>query len=140
MYFLDTNIFREYLTGNEAVIASISAKNYEEIVISTIIVEEILAGSLALIQKLRTQGRLDFLENAHRLLQQNVTDLQYFQILPYDGGAEQTYRELPASVKRVGSQDCRLAVHAMAYNGIVVTKNTADFQAIGVSCEDWTTI
>jgi predicted nucleic acid-binding protein len=138
VYFLDTNIFREYLNGNESVIVAISAKSYEEIFISTIIVEEILAGSLALIQKLRTQRRLDFLENAHRLLQQNVTDLQCFQILSYNGEAEQAYRELPASIKRIGPQDCRLAVHAMAHNGIIVTKNTADFQAIGVRCEDWT--
>jgi predicted nucleic acid-binding protein len=114
------------------------AKNYEDIVISTIIVEEILAGNLALIQKLRTQGRLDFLEGAHRLLQQNVTDLNCFHILPYEGVAEQAFRELPASIKRVGAQDCRLAAHAMAHDGIVVTKNTADFQAIGVPCEDWT--
>jgi predicted nucleic acid-binding protein len=139
MYFLDTNIFREYLNGNELVIASISAKNYEDIVISTIIVEEILAGNLALIQKLRTQGRLDFLEGAHRLLQQNVTDLNCFHILHYEGVAEHTFRELPASIKRVGAQDCRLAAHAMTHNGIVATKNMADFQAIGVPCENWAT-
>ena len=52
--------------------------------------------------------------------------------------AERVFRLFPASVKRVGGMDCRIAAHAIVSGLVVVTRNTRDFERIpGVQTEDW---
>ena len=66
-----------------------------------------------------------------------MRDLSHASILRYDDAAVQIFRDYPASIKRAGSQDCRIAAVAQANGFIVVTMNTAHFAKIGVPNEDW---
>ncbi|WP_395094096.1 type II toxin-antitoxin system VapC family toxin [Armatimonas sp.] len=52
---------------------------------------------------------------------------------------EEIYRAMPASLRRVGSGDCKIAATALHYDLIVVTRNLRHFGQIpGITCEDWT--
>lgn len=75
---------------------------------------------------------------AYDLLLDIVRDLNRVSILRYDDDANQIFRAWPASLKRAGSQDCRIAAVALANGFTVVTSNTKHFAKIGVSYEDWT--
>ncbi len=67
-----------------------------------------------------------------------IRDLAEFQILPFDEPAAILFGQFPSSVKRLGSQDCRIAASAVAYNMTVVTADK-DFSGIpGVTWEDRT--
>jgi hypothetical protein len=60
-----------------------------------------------------------------------------FSLISYTKEDEGAFRQLPAKVKRVGAQDCRIGVQAQRRGLIVVTQNIADFAAAGFACEDW---
>ena len=63
-----------------------------------------------------------------------------FQILPFDAQARPLFEQMPAKVKRHGSNDCRIAAIAISRGEMVVTRNLSDFNRIpGIACEDWTT-
>lgn len=66
-----------------------------------------------------------------------VHELSRVSILRYDEDAVQIFRDFPASVKRAGSQDCRIAAAAQANGFIIVTSNITHFTKIGATCEDW---
>ncbi len=58
-------------------------------------------------------------------------------ILAYSAQADVIFHSFPASVIRIGAQDCRIAAQALAHDLIVVTRNLRDFEAIGAPCADW---
>jgi hypothetical protein len=64
-----------------------------------------------------------------------LTDEQVKELLAAAGRRKND----PASVKRIGPQDCRIAAQALAHGLIVITRNLRDFNAIGAPCEDWST-
>ena len=67
------------------------------------------------------------------------TALHQFQILPYTPKAESIYQSLPSKIKRIGTQDCRIAAIAKANKFTIITVNVNDFIRIGIApVEDWT--
>jgi predicted nucleic acid-binding protein len=65
--------------------------------------------------------------------------LQFFQVLPYTIQSEHIYQSLATKVKRIGTQDCRIAATACFKGYILVTINVVDFKRIGIApVEDWT--
>ena len=65
--------------------------------------------------------------------------LHQFQILSYTPEAESIYQSLPAKIKRIGTQDYRIAAIARANEFTVITVNVNDFVSIGIAhVEDWT--
>ena len=66
-----------------------------------------------------------------------IRELNRASILRYDEDAAQIFRDFPASIKRAGSQDCRIAATALANGFTIITSNLAHFTKIGVPCEDW---
>jgi tRNA(fMet)-specific endonuclease VapC len=77
--------------------------------------------------------------DAYKYFEELFEALHCFQILPYTNKAEQIYQSLSAKVKRIGTQDCRIAAIACSKGYIVITANVADFERIGiVQIEDWT--
>ena len=61
-----------------------------------------------------------------------------FTLLPYSAAAEALFQAMPPEVKRIGTQDCRIAAIAMVNDCTVITRNVRDFSRIpGVRCEDW---
>lgn len=141
MYLLDTSIVSNYLDERRTspyLTDKILTTPPEQIFISVITVEEILQGALGSIQRVRKKSSVI---NAYQSFEELFKALHLFQILPYTSEAEQIYQSLSTKIKRVGTQDCRIAAIARSKGYIVVTANFSDFEKIGiVQVEDWTIV
>jgi tRNA(fMet)-specific endonuclease VapC len=138
VYLLDTDTLSNFLRGHEKLSRRILAVPATNVRISIVTVEEMLRGSLDVVNKERQKPRIG-LPEAYRRLQSLIVDLQRFQVLGYDLSADGTYRQLKAEVKRIGTNDCRIGASALAQEYTVVTANTRDFGQIpGLKVEDWT--
>jgi tRNA(fMet)-specific endonuclease VapC len=139
VYLLDTSIVSNYLDKRRnfpQLTNKILTTPPELIFISIITVEEIIQGALATIQKLRQKSAVT---DGYRYFEELFEALHCFQILPYTDEAEQIYQSLSAKVKRIGTQDCRIAATACSIGYILIPVNVADFEKIGiVQIEDWT--
>lgn len=139
MYLLDTSIVSNYLDRRRnfpQLTDHILSTPPEQIFISVITVEEIIQGALASIQKVRQKPSV---MDAYRYFEELFSALNYFQILPYTNEAEAIYQSLSSKIKRIGTQDCRIAAVARSKEYILVTANVSDFEKIGnLEIEDWT--
>jgi predicted nucleic acid-binding protein len=138
MYLLDTNTVSSFLDQRRyspQLTQKILSTPPEQLFITVITVEEILRGALAAIQKQRQNSSITI---TYRYFEELFFALHHFQVLSYTTEAEDIYQALPASAKRVGTQDCRIAAIACSRHYVVVTANVADFVAIGiVDVENW---
>ncbi len=139
MYLLDTSIVSNYLDKRRNIpqlTERILSTSPELIFISIITVEEIIQGALASIQRMRQKPSVT---NAYRYFAELFSALHYFQILPYTNEAETIYQSFSTKIKRIGTQDCRIAAVARSEGYILVTANVADFEKIeNIQIEDWT--
>ena len=139
MYLLDTSVVSNFLDERRyypQLTTRILSQPLEQIFISIITVEEILQGALASVQKAK---RKPSVTRAYQYFGDLFSALHRFQILSYTPEAEAIYQSLPAKIKRIGTQDCRIAAIAKVNNFTVITVNVNDFVGIGLtSLEDWT--
>lgn len=132
-YLLDTDSASLAFEGNERVRRRI--RQASGVRLSSIAAEERVRGALNLIHKNRDKASLPA---AHDFLIRLLVDICNYRIHPYNEEAARIYASFPAQVKRVGTQDCRIAASAIASGWIVVTANQKDFSRIpGVQFEDW---
>lgn len=60
------------------------------------------------------------------------------RILPFDATAAELFNQLRARDKRIGTNDLSIAAITLSVNGILVTRNTVDFQRIPeLTLEEW---
>jgi len=132
-YLLDTDSASLAFGGNERVRSRI--RRASGVHLSSIAAEERVRGALSLIHRSRdTPG----LPAAQDFLTRLLYDISDYRIHVYNEQAVRIYASFPAGVKRIGSQDCRIAASAIAAGWIVVTANQKDFSRIpGVQFEDW---
>jgi tRNA(fMet)-specific endonuclease VapC len=139
MYLLDTSIVSNFLSERRfypQLTELILSQPPELIFTSIITVEEILQGALASVQKTKRKPEIAV---AYQYFEELFSALNQFQILSYTPEAELIYQSLTAKIKRIGTQDCRIAAIAKANKLTVVTVNVNDFVGIGlVDVEDWT--
>jgi tRNA(fMet)-specific endonuclease VapC len=139
MYILDTNIVSNALSLNRShnfLRQRILSYPSDVLFISVITIEEIMQGAIAAIQKEKKTSAVIYSYQRFETLWQA---LQRFQVLPYTPEAEQIYQSLSPRVKRLGTQDCRIAATACAMGYTVVTSNRSDSTTIGIApVEDWT--
>ena len=139
MYLLDTSVVSNFLDERRyypQLTTRILNQPPEQIFISIITVEEILQGTLASVQKAK---RKPSVTKAYQYFEDLFSALNRFQILPYTPEAEAIYQSLPAKVKRIGTQDCRIAAIACANEFTIITVNVNDFVSIDLAnVEDWT--
>jgi tRNA(fMet)-specific endonuclease VapC len=138
-YLLDTDIvsvlFRSDLPP-QPLLDRLSSTPSEEIALSIISVEEFMQGALALIRREDTQQRG---VEGYQLLYRLIQELSEYQIVPFEEEDRKIYSEFPKAVRRLGSNDCRIAATALRRELTVVTRNLRHFAQIP-SCiaEDWT--
>lgn len=134
-YLLDTDSASLAFRGNERIRARIRQAPSPGVWLSAIAAEEIMQGTLGSINKHRDKaGALA----AYQLFLDAVESICEYRVHPYNAEAMLIYASFPASVKRVGTQDCRIAASAIAAGWVVVTANTRHFSQIpGVQLEDW---
>lgn len=134
MYLLDTDSTSLAFYHN-AVILSRIQNALAPVRLSSIAAEEFLKGALGLINRQRDKpGEAA----AHALLRQTLEEVCRYEVLAYDDEAARVFTSFPSQVKRIGTQDCRIAASAISRGWIVVTANRKDFSRIpGVQFEDW---
>ena len=136
MYLLDTDTYSNLLRGNRLVERRFSHAPPSSVYLCAITPEEMLRGRLDAINQARAKQEQN-LPVTYDYLMNLVRELSRVSILRYDDDAVRIFRDFPASVKRAGSQDCRIAAVAQANSFVVVTSNTAHFAKTGVAQEDW---
>ncbi len=134
-YLLDTDTASLAFNGNERVLARIRQAKSQNIRLSSIAAEESIRGALSVIHRCQATAGLPA---AHRFFTRLLSFLYEYRIHTYNDEAALVYSSFPAQVKRLGTQDCRIAASAIAAGWIVVTANLKDFSQIpGVQFEDW---
>ena len=140
MYLLDTDVTSTVFDERRAsprLRAKLLVTPPEQIAVSIVTVEEMLRGAFDRIRQEQSKHRSPV--GAYARLQDLVGYFATFSILPYTEDAERLYRAFPAQIKRIGTNDCRIAATALAHECVLVTANLADFQPMeGLQTEDWT--
>lgn len=136
MYLLDTNTFVLFSAGESNVIRRIQ-ENSDILWLSSVAAEELMVGRFDNLNRARRPKTSLSLSRAHETFVQTLEDMRIFPLLAYSEEAERVFLTFPASIRRYGTQDCRIAAHGIAHGLIVVTRNERDFAAIGALCEDW---
>lgn len=132
-YLLDTDTASLAFEGNERVRRRITQAS--DVWLSSIAAEERVRGAINLIQRTRDQSGFPV---AQSFLVRLLADLSSYDLHPYNAEALLVFASFSAQVKRVGTQDCRIAASAIAAGWVVVTANTRHFSQIpGVQFEDW---
>ena len=138
MYLLDTNSASALLNpgrANANLGSRVRSTPMDDLCISIITVEEMLRGVLNLVRRSQEQDQVA----GYELLKRLIYDLNRFAILPFSYEAESIYNAFDSSVRRIGTQDCRIAAIALAFDCIVITANTQHFSKIpALKYEDWT--
>jgi predicted nucleic acid-binding protein len=128
---LDTNVLSELMRQQpaEAVLCWADQLSPQEVAITAMNEAEILHG----IARLPDSRRKQQLEQGwHALL---TTVLQH-QVLPFDSGAAHWFAALVSHregmARPISTADAVIAATALAHDGHLATRNTADFEAIGL--------
>ena len=137
MHYLDHDILQNALkdpTGPAA--RRIRSLPFDDIALSTIVVEEKISAQLAEIKSVRDHRRpRPTLADLGVFLIALINGLAEFQMVPYHDEAESVWRRFSGRSKRVGAVDSRLLAHALSDGAVVATGNMQDFAAI-LSSED----
>ena len=132
-YLLDADSASLAINGNKRVRSRV--QQTPDVWLSVIAAEEITRGALGLINQSRDKSGSPA---AYILLGNLLSAYCDYKIHPYNAEAMLVFASFPASVKRIGSQDCRIAASAIAAGWVVVTANHRHFSQIpGVEFEDW---
>lgn len=132
MILLDTNVISEPLrtTPQPSVITWLDAQPVETLFLSVVTVAEMRLGVARLPQGRRRSGLLDQLE-------QQILPVFAGRILSFDLLATQRYAQAMAKAQAsglaVGVADGFIASIALANGMVVATRDTAPFEAMGVS-------
>ncbi len=136
IYLLDTNVVSEFskLNPNRALVDRV-LENESLCAICSTVWQEVVQGYELLPEGKRKMYIGNF-----------VLDIrESYEIIPYDSFASQICGEIRARCERTGkpapSFDSQIAATAIANNMILITHNTADFQALQensmLKVEDW---
>lgn len=135
-YLLDTDTASLAFNKNERVRTRIRQAPAPGVWLSAISAEEIMRGALSVISSNRDKIGM---VAAHSFFTRSLSSLCEYRVHPYNAEAALIYASFPAQVKRLGTQDCRIAASAIAAGWVVVTANYRHFSQIpGVQIEDWT--
>jgi tRNA(fMet)-specific endonuclease VapC len=129
IYIFDTDHLSLYGRANPFLIARLQESKLK--LITTVInVEEQLRGRLAQISEIKDGENKSA---AYQLLTDTILMLSEF------AKAREVYQSLKMQRIRVGTQDLRIASIAIAYDGILLTRNRRDFEKVPkIMIEDWT--
>jgi len=105
-YLLDADVFRLYVTGASATVERVVAQA-NLVRLSSVTVEEMVGGRLNVINRARSGKAPISVAEAHEEFAELLDDIRPFPLLIYSEEADRVFRAFPASVRRIGPQDCR---------------------------------
>ena len=108
----------------------------DEVAVSIVSFEEQMRGWLAFIARAKSSSQqIEGYARLHALLKDFTTR----PVLDFDPLAAAKFDELLKLKPRIGTMDLRIAAITMAQDGLLVSKNLADFRKVpGLRVEDWT--
>lgn len=136
LWILDTDTLTLFQKRNPRILQRFNEINIEQVVVTTITVEEQMRGWLDVIRQSSEPQRLVW---GYLGLRRGVEFFNTIRILDFDQNASERYQELKQAKIRVGTQDLRIAAIAISNNAILITRNLRDFSRIpNLKFEDWT--
>ena len=137
LYVLDTDIAGFAFQRHPTVLQRLQHLPEDDLVVTTIITfGEDLGGWLPACRR-APEGATR--AQAYARLQRGLDFYQQWICLPFDEAAATIFDQLHTQKLRVGTNDLAIAAITLAVRGILVTRNTVDFQRIpGLVLEDWT--
>jgi tRNA(fMet)-specific endonuclease VapC len=134
-YILDTDHVSLYQRRHPQVVARVLATAPADLAVTTITLGEQVQGRLAVIRQARSQPDA---ARGYLRLRETVEFYQAIQLVDYTTVAVDHFEELRRQGIRIGTQDLRIAVIALAEGAILVSRNARDFaQVPGLTLEDW---
>ena len=134
-FLWDTDTLSLYRRGNPGIEARIQTEARDAIVLSIFTVDEALSGWYDILRKARTPQQM---VDAYRRLEESVTVISEFRLLPVTESAWMRIRILQTQRLNVRPADLRIAALALEYNIILVTRNLRDFERVpGIHLENW---
>jgi len=135
LYVLDTDTLTLWLRGQPRVCQRILAQDPTELCTTIVTIEELLSGWYTQIRRARNDEQM---ARAYAALQQTVEIGSRIPILAFDLAAIQRFNELRKQLRRVGTNDLKIAATVMENGAVLVTRNQSDFAKIpGFQFEDW---
>nr|WP_263012969.1 type II toxin-antitoxin system VapC family toxin [Ancylothrix sp. D3o] len=111
----------------------------QNIGITVVTIEEQMRGWLNAIRQASQASQSEKLIAAYAGVRNSVIFFKPFEILEFTEEANNRYIELRRQLRRLGTQDLRIASIVLSVNGIIVTRNNRDFSQIPeLVLEDWT--
>jgi tRNA(fMet)-specific endonuclease VapC len=140
VYILDTDHLTLFERGHPGVVTRVGQTPFHEIGITVITAEEQIRGRLAQIRRYSSnRSRSQEYLESYRWFRETIETLRDFSILDYDVRAHAIYESLRQQKLRIGTSDLRIAAIAMSVSGILITRNSVDFDKIaGLVIQDWT--
>ncbi|MDZ7958958.1 MAG: type II toxin-antitoxin system VapC family toxin [Aulosira sp. DedQUE10] len=142
LYILDTDHVSLLQNGNAILIQRISKNKPKNLAVTVITLEEKIKGWLKVIKNSNNEP---FKSNnkfvwAYKGLADEIEFFKNIRLLTFDNRAYEMYQFLVLQkLKRIGTQDLRIAAIAKSVNGILVTRNWRDFENVpNLLLEDWT--
>ena len=137
LYVLDTDIVGFAFQRHPTVLQRLQRLPDDDLVVTTIITfGEDLGGWLPACRRAPDGAAR---ARAYARLQRGLDFYQQWVCLPFDEAAATLFDRLRTQKLRVGTNDLAIAAITLAVSGILVTRNTVDFQRIpGLVLEDWT--
>lgn len=128
---LDTSTLVDFLRGDVNTIAAMQRADVADLVTSTVVVEELYAGTV-------------LARDSHTELFRVEALLRPLRVLPYDEKSARAAGLLRVMLQRqgtaIGSGDRLIAATAIAHDASVVTSNVREFRRVpGLIVEDWRT-
>jgi tRNA(fMet)-specific endonuclease VapC len=135
LYVLDTDILSLYEQGQVAVCMRVDAQPDDHLATTVMTAEERLSGWY---RRLRTAKNQKDLASAYDSLAGTIEFLGGWRILSFTEPAITRFKQLKALKLNVGSSDLSIAAITLENGGILVTRNTRDFQRVpGLTIENW---
>lgn len=135
-FLFDTDHLTLYELGHPPLQRRLQAQVPQAIGLSAITVEEALRGRLSALAQARDgPARI----RRYQQLLETVRLLNRFTLVAYDQASEFQFQQLRA-VRKIGTQDTKIAAVALANNLTLLTRNRRDFGRIpNLSIDDWST-
>lgn len=137
LYMLDTDIVGFAFQRHPTVLQRLQRLSEDSLVVTSMITfGEDLGGWLPACRRAPDGAAR---ARAYARLQRGFDFYRQWVCLPFDNAAATIFDQLRAQKLRIGTNDLAIAAITLAVNGILVTRNTVDFQRIpGLVLEDWT--
>ncbi len=111
----------------------------QNIGITVVTIEEQMRGWLNAIRQASQASQSEKLIAAYAGVRNSVIFFKPFEIWEFTEEANNRYIDLRRQLRRLGTQDLRIASIVLFVNGIIVTRNNRDFSQIPeLVLEDWT--